>query len=102
MTGSTAIQSSHTDVPCKAHIFQAKTAGFRTESHVILTAETRRVCRLRGIRGPCSDHDGRVSEVLGEFRPAGQRNSKVISREIAQIGVFAPASRVEYRVRGYA
>ena len=61
---------------------------------MILTAETRRVCRLRGIRGPCSDHDGRVSEVLGEFRPAGQRNSKVISREIAQIGVFAPASRV--------
>ncbi len=97
-----ATQSSHTDVPYKTRIFQAKTAGFRTVSHVNLAAETRRGWRPRGIRGPCSGHDGRLSEGLGEFRRAGQRNSRVISREIAQIDVLAPASRVGYRAGGYA
>jgi hypothetical protein len=57
MTDSTAIQSSHMGLPCETHFFQAKTAGFRTESRVILTAETGCTSPLWVTRRACSGRD---------------------------------------------
>jgi hypothetical protein len=65
-----ATQSSRAGLPCETHILQAETASFHTDSRLILTAETRCVCRFYDVRRPCSDRDGRVSEAF-EFQPAG-------------------------------